>query len=572
MTNVRIPTGKALFVSTALIAWIVLCQIGLSSEPTARPVALPELRQSGRVTQLFVDGKPFLVLGGELGNSTASDLANLEAALDKCQRMHLNTVLLPVCWDLIEPEEGKFDFALMKGAIDQARARHLRLVLLWFGTWKNSMSCYAPSWVKRDTTRFERVKRSSGEVLEIISPASIAANEADARAFARLMRWIREYDSDQQTVIMVQVENEIGMIPEPRDHSEISDEVYRSVVPEELLSRVANGQLGSEVSAIWKEAGGKSNGTWSEVFGSQPEGEEVFSAWQFAAYVEKIAAAGQREYPLPMFANAALIRPGYRPNQYPSGGPLPHLMEIWRAGAPSLDMICPDIYFPNFVEWCDRYVRNNNPLFIPEMAPSTRASGNAVYAAARHGAIGFGPFSIENLSDEKARLITSCYEVLSGISALILQAQRTEAIIGLAPQVAFDWSIADEPQRGQLGGVIFEARFDRPPGAGEIDLSSLPTFGPGRWETPPGVPLGSVMILQLSSEEFAVAGMGVTVTFAPSDGQGKIGIDRVQEGSYTDGKWIGGRWLNGDQTHQGRHIYFSDGQWTVQRVRLYRYQ
>ena len=189
-----------------------------------------------------------------------------------------------------------------------------------------------------------------------------------------------------------------------------------------------------------------------------PRARRSSTAWQFSNYVEKIAATGKREYPLPMFANAALMRPGYRPGQYPSAGPLPHLMEVWRAGAPSLDMICPDIYFPNFMEWCEKYVRNNNPLFIPELAPSTRASGNTVYAFAKYGAIGVGPFSIESVSDEKARLITSCYEVLSGMSDLVLEAQQNETVIGLSPQVAFDWKTDDQPQRGELGGVVFEAR------------------------------------------------------------------------------------------------------------------
>jgi beta-galactosidase GanA len=330
------------------------------------------------------------------------------------------------------------------------------------------------------------------------------------------------------------------------------------------------GDLGPEVASLWEESGRRTKGTWSEVFGT--EGEEVFSAWQFASYVEKIVAAGKREYELPMFANAALMRPGYRPGQYPSAGPLPHLLEVWRAGAPSLDMICPDIYFPNFMEWCQRYMRNDNPLFIPEMAPSTRAAGNAVYAAAQYGAIGFGPFSIENVSDEKARLIAGCYGLMSGMLDLILKAQRNGTIIGLSPQVAFDWKIDEQPQRGELGGVIFEAQFDRPPVEGEMQVTTLPTFGPGRWETPPGTPLGSVMILQLSAEEFAVVGMGVTLTFAPADGKGKVGIDRVQEGRFTnDGTWVGGRWLNGDETHQGRHVRLHDGRWTVQRVTLYRY-
>jgi beta-galactosidase GanA len=425
--------------------------------------------------------------------------------------------------------------------------------------------------VKKDTERFERVELSSGAMQEIISPACAAANEADARAFSKLMQWTRQYDSKQQTVIMVQVENEIGMIPEPRDHADTSDRAFRGEVPEKLLALAAKGELGPEVGALWEQAGRKSHGTWSEVFGSGPEGEEVFSAWQFANYVEKVAAAGKREHPLPMFANAALIRPGYRPSQYPSGGPLPHLMEVWRAGAPSLDMICPDIYFPNFMEWCERYVRNGNPLFIPEMAPSTRASGNAIYAAAHFGAIGVGPFSIENVAGEKARLITNCYGVLAGMSDLVLEARQNGTVVGLSPQIGFDWATDEQPQRAELGDVIFEARFDRRPGRGDVDLTTLPTFGPGRWEAPPGVPLGSAMILQLARDEFAVMGMGVTVTFAPADGKGNVGIDQVQEGHFADGNWVGGRWLNGDQTHQGRHVHLDDGQWTVQRVSVYRY-
>jgi hypothetical protein len=376
--------------------------------------------------------------------------------------MNLNTVMLPVYWDLIEPEEGKFDFSLVRGAIDRARNHGLHLVYLWFGSWKNSMSCYAPGWVKRDTTRFERAKQSSGETMEIISPESTAANEADARAFASLMRWTKDYDAKEQTVIMAQVENEIGMIPEARDHSEISELAYKSDVPSILLSLAARGELGPEISALWEKAGRKTRGTWNDVFGPGPQGEEVFSAWQFANYVEKVAASGKKEYPLPMYANAALIRPGYLPGQYPSAGPLPHLLELWRAGAPSLDMICPDIYFPNFMEWCGRYVRNGNPLFIPEMAASARAPANALYAAAQFGAIGFGPFSIENVSPDREQQIANCYGLLAGLSDLILNCQQNKKIIGLSPQIAFDWTVDREPQRGELGGVAFEAQFDKP--------------------------------------------------------------------------------------------------------------
>jgi beta-galactosidase GanA len=520
-----------------------------------------------------VNDRPFLALGGELGNSTASDLDILESALARCQRMHLNTVMLPVYWDLIEPEEGKFDFSLVQGAIDRARHHGLHLVYLWFGTWKNSMSCYAPGWVKRDTARFERARQSSGEAMEIITPESVAANEADAKAFSSLLRWTRDYDAREQTVIMVQVENEIGMIPQPRDHSEKSESAYKSDVPGTLLSLAVKGTLGPEVTALWDAAGRKTTGSWSDVFGPGPQGGEVFSAWQFANYVEKVAAAGKKEYPLPMYANAALIRPGYLPGQYPSAGPLPHLLELWRAAAPSLDMICPDIYFPNFMEWCGRYVRNGNPLFIPEMAASARASANALYATAQFGAIGFGPFSIENVSPERERQIAGCYTLLAGLSDVILKCRQNKQVIGLSPQIAFDWTIDEHPQRGELSGIIFEAQFDKPAAIGDPAITALPTLGSGRWDAPPATPLGAAMILQLSPDEFAIAGMGVTITFAPANGKGKIGIEHVQEGRYEkDGTWIAARWLNGDETHQGRHVHLGDGTWTVQRVKLYPYQ
>jgi len=531
---------------------------------------LPQLRKVGRVTQLMVEGRPFLVLGGELGNSSASDPAEFGAMYAKLRRMHLNTILLPVYWDRIEPEEGSYDFSLVQAAIEAAREQDLRIVLLWFGTWKNSMSCYAPGWVKRDTARFERVRVRSGEAQEIVSPLSAAALQADIRAFSELMRWLKDFDGAWQTVLMVQVENEIGMIPEPRDHSESAEAAYAAAVPPALLSPLVRRELGPEVTALWRQAGGQTEGTWGEVFGADARGEEIFTAWQFAVYTEAVAAAGKREYALPLFVNAALIRPGYEPGRYPSGGPLPHLIELWRAAAPSLDMLCPDIYFPNFGEWAGRYVRGENPLFIPEMAPSARAAGNAVYAIGQLGALGVAPFAIE--TTDKEPLIADCYRLLEGISALILECQQKGTVIALSPQVGFDWNVPDRPERGELAGIVFEATFERSGMDAGPQNTVLPTLGVGRWEAPAGTPCGAAMVLQTAPEEFILLGMGAVVTFSPADGQGRIGIEQAQQGRFDpEGRWHGGRWLNGDETHQGRHIDLRGDHWQAQRVRLYRY-
>ncbi|MGH8187700.1 MAG: beta-galactosidase, partial [Steroidobacteraceae bacterium] len=321
------------------------------------PDSIPHLRAKGSTRQLIVGGAPYLILGGELGNSTASDLEYLKQFWPLLDTLNLNTVLAPVSWELIEPAEGRFDFKSVDGLLAQARAHEKRLVLLWFGAWKNSMSSYVPAWVKRDQARFPRSQMPNGSGMEILSPFSTANRDADARAFAALMAHLRRTVARQQTVVMVQVENEIGMIPHARDYSDTADELFNSPVPKALLDYLAGHRerLAAPLRERWRSHGERTQGTWVEVFGSGPATEELFMAWHFAVYVEAVTAAGKKAYPLPMFVNAALIRPGRQPGEYPSAGPLPHLIDVWRAGAPSIDFLAPDIYFPNFVEWARAY-------------------------------------------------------------------------------------------------------------------------------------------------------------------------------------------------------------------------
>ncbi|PJF38504.1 MAG: glycoside hydrolase family 42, partial [Phototrophicales bacterium] len=106
--------------------------------------------------------------------------------------------------------------------IYEARRHGLRLILLWFGTWKNGMSSYAPAWVKRDFRRFPRVKIHDGQLVEILSTFSTETRDADARAFAELMRHLKTIDGDDHTVIMVQVQNEVGVLGDSRDRSPIA--------------------------------------------------------------------------------------------------------------------------------------------------------------------------------------------------------------------------------------------------------------------------------------------------------------------------------------------------------------
>ena len=486
------------------------------------PAQAPHLEKRGQATQLIVGGKPFLILGGELGNSSASDRDWLAPRWALLKAMHLNTVLTPVSWELIEPEEGKFDFAAVDWLLADARANRMHLVLLWFGAWKNSMSSYAPDWVKRDPRRFPRAAGADGKGQEILSAFGEATLEADSRAFAALMAHLRQVDA-QGTVLMVQVENEIGFLPMAREHGAVADAAY----------------------ARWQRQ-------------NPGASEEAFSAWAYANYVEQVAKAGKREYPLPMYVNGAQGRPGKLPGpDYPSGGPLAHLMTVWKRGAPSIDFLATDIYFPNFAGIAHGYVQPGNPLFVPEANRTSdpRAPANAMLVIGRHKGIGFSPFAIEDADPAGAARLGEAYALLGDLAPTILAAQAEERIMGFAPPVSFESAVDETPQGASFGGYRFTVSFVDP-------------WTPRDRQQPSE---HGGMIVWLGGEDFLVAGRGITVAVEPADGAGKAGLDRVEEGRIADGVFVPGRRLNGDQTHQGRHFRLDPGRFQVQRVRLYRY-
>ncbi len=515
-----------------------------------RTTPLPRLDRSGPAARLIVDGASFVIRGGELTNSGA-ERTYLAEFWPKLESLGLNTVLAPVYWHVVEPAEGEFDWTLIDELLDDARTHGMRLVLLWFGSWKNSMSCYAPGWVKTDTRRFPRARTSDGRALEILTPFSDASRDADARAFAALLRHLREVD-DQHTVVLVQVENEIGMIPQARDHSDAAEAAFRGPVPADALPKDTE------------------PGTWTEVFGDSPATEERFMAWAFARYVEHVVVAGKAELALPMYTNAALIRPGAQPGQYPSAGPLPHLAEIWRAAAPSLDFLAPDIYFPNFADWADAYVDAGNPLFVAEALRSIDAAANALYAYGKHSALGFCPFGIETISEEAGSYLTQAFDVVEQLTPLIAEHAGTDAMTGLLPPT----NDMRSPHRVRLGDVVLEATYEHSP-APDLADGVLNESGDARGST--RLP-AAAMVVRTGADELVVAGIGVTLTFHPVDPAGDlVGILSCAEGRFetessTAASWRHGRWLGGDQTHQGRHVRLEPGRFAVQRVRLYRYR
>ena len=304
-----------------IIGAIVGCL--LYSNAQESPAHIPHLVKKGNYTQLIVDNKPFLILGGELGNSSASSNDYMRPIWTKLNQMNLNTVFAPVYWELMEPAKGQFDFSLVDSLIKNARSSKMRLVLLWFGAWKNSMSCYMPAWIKTSSQSFPRTLDKNNVQQEILTPFNSNNLDADKKAFVTLMRHIKQIDEKQNTVIAIQVENEIGMLPDARTYDESANIAFHQPIPEQLLSYLQKNKdnLVPELDSLWQANGNKASGTWEEVFGRSLSTDEIFLAWHYARFANEIAAAGKSVYNLPMYVNAALNHPGWKPGQYPSAGP-----------------------------------------------------------------------------------------------------------------------------------------------------------------------------------------------------------------------------------------------------------
>jgi len=539
----RSPTfsiGAAFFLAAASTA--------LGQSPSAESAA-PHLRRDGPAVQLVVDGKPFLILGGELLNSSSSSREHMQAVWPRLAAMSLNTVLTPVSWDMIEPAEGRYDFRLVDGLIQDARAQNLHLVLLWLASWKNGMSCYMPLWVKQDCDRFPRVPDGSGAGRELLSTLSDANRNADARAFAALMRHLRGFDGSAHTVLMIQVENEVGILGDSRDRSVAANSAFAAPVPAALMSYLEEHRdaLLPELRTLWDGAGGKASGSWQEVFGPGLATDEIFMAWNYARYVGYVAAAGKAEYALPMYANAWLRQPYFlTPGTYPSGGPQAELMDVWHAGAPAIDILAPDLYGPNFTEWCFKYQREGNPLFLPETESGPEAGARVFYVLGAHDGLGFSPFGIDMPAERLGPDLGQSYAILSQLAPLILESR------GLGRMTGFSLDKAHPTASASFGGYSLE-----------IALDSI--FGRTTAK-------GYGLIVAAGPGEFVGAGRGFMVRFKPNGGLPLAGLGRVEEGTYRDGRWIPGRRLNGDETDQGGHWRFSPFASGIQRCTVYQYR
>ena len=514
---------------------------------------------------------PCPILGGELSNSAATSVEDIDEVMPRMRALGLNTVLVPVYWELLETIEGRFDFTLIDRTIDVARQEQLHVVFLWFGVWKNSMSCYAPAWFKKDTKRFPRAMTAEGKQMEIASCFSDNVLQADLKAFSALMRHIREKDPQREVVIMMQIENEIGMLESARDHSPLAEKAYN------------------------KER-------WAERYGTDEYADEKFMALSYARYVEHLAKADREIHDMPLYVNAAMNSRGRRPGEYPSAGPLAHLIDFWHEGAPSIDLLAPDIYDTGFKSWCAQYAMPLRPqdggavknrLFIPESRCCENSGVRALYAFGEHQAIGFSPFAIDQASAKETESVTQAYNLLRHIfrSALPLGSSKNYqlSIVNLKT-----WGLLfDQEDRERViddNGVVMTCRhyFTLPWDPRATDGTTWPE--------------GGAMLIRLGKFDYLLAGSGVVIDFKTptekqqeqqktlgEDGFAEAGGDSGQKANKRfNGKRLGLlsvdevsiaddgtmqylRRHNGDQTHQGRHARIGVGEWKLLHIKLYEY-
>lgn len=546
---------KRVEMKSRTVAALLLFAAGWIAALPARAQQMPNLVQDhGRAT-LMVDGAPYFLLGAQVDNSSGW-IDHLAAVWPTSDELRLNTLEVPVYWEQMEPVRGTFDFSVVDSILAQARAHKVRLVLLWFGTWKNGKMHYVPDWVKSDTTTYPRMRSRAGVPIDVLSPNAPANMDADSTAFTALMHHLKQADP-QHTVIMMQVENESGSLGLVRDFSPVAQAIFDAPVPADLVKAL-----------------NKKPGTWSQVFGD--DADETFAAWSVSRYINSVAAAGKMELTLPMYANNWLKSPRGFPittipgDDYPSGGPTINMHPVWKAMAPSIDLLAPDIYVPNSENYRSvmrEFHQPGNPLLIPEslgFEPFPGATGYAryLYFAVGDGAIGFANFGLDRLNvaqplNQEMHAVVEGYRLLGSFTTELAALNFT----GKLQTAVEEDGISQKELYFAADGTAPSAGMKPPAGSGQT-WRAIVSFPPPY--DPPAAPVsttsdttalheGRAVVASLGPNQFLVAGIDCRVQFALPlhSGNKQPQMLKVEEGRYDGTTWIPTRLWNGDETDYG---------------------
>ena len=493
---------------------------------------VPQLKRNQHgALQLIVNDKPYIMLAGELLNSSSSTAINMEPRWKRLKDLNLNTVLMSVTWEMIEPEEGEFDFAIVESLIKEARKHDLKIVFLWFGSWKNGSSGYAPHWVIRDTARFPRMRNREGHIRDVLSFFSEEVLKADMRAYTELMRFIKKIDAKENTVLMMQIQNEVGLLGDSRDRSITAEKLFAENAPEKLFAHLQKNKenILPEIREQWGKSGFKTKTPWGKAFGNDSKNlaDEMFMAWHYASFIDKMASAGKKIHPLPVFANAWIIWPDQKPGDYPSGGPNARMLDVWQAAAPSVDILAVDNYHQTPAAYAAKskeYMRSGNPLFVPEAVSlwtGDELSGpaKAYWSLAEGNAICFAPFAIDHPVYSENHPLKTAYAMLQGLIPTIAKAQGSDDMFGFMQK--------DKDHKEDIADFDDYRIYVR-------------YFGPN-----PGYGL----VIRLSEDEFLLSGNGISAHIvSKKPGLEGIGYGLMREGRFNaKGEWITERFLGGDE-------------------------
>ncbi|WP_430611746.1 DUF5597 domain-containing protein [Enterococcus sp. DIV0876] len=468
--------------------------------------------------QIINKNKKQFFLAGEVHNSSASSIEYMEKMVwRRIDQLAINTLLIPIYWELFEPQQGVFDYSLLENHLKNAADKKVQVIFLWYGLWKNGLSTYVPQWMKVDDTgRFIRVQDKNGHHLESFTPLCKNSTEADIVAFGKLCSYLADHPLKDH-VAMIQVENELGCLQTDRDYSDCAQNQYQ-------------GKLPTVIQNVYPEAL-----FWHDI----PHSQECFMAYYYAKTIESLAKLVEKHLDIPVFTNVWLKKVGKMPGEYPSGGAIDTTWKVWKAVAKSLTFIAPDIYEEDISAILSAY-SDDQSLFIPETRIDKKYISNIFYAFGK-GAIGYSPFGIEDLlADQKDQNYTFLKQL--GLEKEAFNCEDTKAYLNrgyeiiseLTPLLLHPKAAVFSFRKENCNQLIFEDTDYR----WEIKLFSTKDM------------IHSAgMIIKLEDTYYCT---GANIAFNLNllqHSQQRVGILSLEEGYFDSGVWQKTRQLNGDEAY-----------------------